>query len=112
MARPRKRAAEVRSEWAGFRVTAAEKATFEVAAARAGLDLSEYLRAAAELRPVPAARPERQLRAEAITALLRIGVNLNQIARRVNMDTAGPLDMAELAQLIDAIDTRLAALER
>jgi hypothetical protein len=63
-----------------LRVTAEEKAAFELAAAEAGLSLSDFVRQrllGARLRRTAEER-------ETIRHLARIGSNLNQLARWVN----------------------------
>lgn len=83
MARPKKQPDEQRSErLPGIRLTAAERAYVEDMAARAGLDISDFCRRAILGQRVPA--PARKMDAAAIVALNRVGVNLNQIAARVN----------------------------
>lgn len=64
------------------RVTAAERAFVEANAARAGLPLSEFCRRAVLRRRIAPAHTDTD--AAALLALNRIGVLLNQIARRAN----------------------------
>lgn len=109
MARPRKAQNELRSANVGVRFTEAELALIEEQASRAGITPTEFIRAASLMKNVRA-QPEK-LRSTAITALLRLGVNLNQITRRFNMDTARPDDLAELRTLLADIRATMNRLE-
>jgi hypothetical protein len=112
MARPRKNENAVRDDQLKIRLTAIERAEIDTKAEAVGLSAVDYVRRLALGHRLPA-RPQidRQRHAEAVTALLRLGVNLNQIAKRVNMDTAGPLDLEELGRLMARIDGELNRLE-
>lgn len=82
--RPRKAADERRDAvLPPVRVTFAERQHIEAQAARAGLPLVEYCRRVLLRRTVKARMSEAD--EAAILALNRAGVNLNQIAARVNM---------------------------
>lgn len=110
MARPRKAASEQATETVGFRVTPADRVRYEHMAAAAGVSLSAYLRAAVDDRPLPV-KSERQHRAEAITALYRLGNNLNQITRRANMEAERPEDHADLMALVADIRATMRRLD-
>lgn len=85
------------------RVTAAERADVERKASASGVSLTEFCRRAVfgtKARPV---MPKAD--AEAIAALNRVGVNLNQIARHMNAGRNAPADLhATLADVRAAIE--------
>lgn len=103
--RPRKAADEARTErLPGLRLTTAERAHVEEQAARAGLDLSEFCRRAILRRRItPAATATDEA---ALVALNRVGVLLNQIAKRINAGGTIP------AHLVDVLDQVRAAVDR
>lgn len=117
--RGRPRVADAKDRFVAVRVTAAEHATLNAAAAQAGLSVGAYLRAMALGRPGPRAvrRPplEREALARALGLLGRYGGNLNQLAHVANATGAVPL-AAALAQLRrevrEARDAVLVALGR
>lgn len=83
MGRPRKHPDERRdARLSGLRVTAAELAYVEAQAAAAGLDVAEFVRRRALGQRVAPKRATADDRA--LIELNRVGVNLNQIAARVN----------------------------
>lgn len=104
--RPKKAIGEQRSErLSGLRLTSAERAFVEEQAAIAGLSLAEFARRAVlHSRVVPA-------RTSAATAALvelnRVGVNLNQIAHRLNASGKAPrsleLVLSEVHRAIEAL---------
>jgi len=77
-----------RSSIIGFRATDAERAEIEAAAERAGLTVSSYARATMLSAPQTRAtrRPtiERQVLAQILAQLGRIGGNVHQIAKALN----------------------------
>jgi predicted HicB family RNase H-like nuclease len=77
--RPRKDPADRRSHTHGLRLSPTEKAELEERAERAGLSMSEYIRRRALGKRVKSAVDE-----EAVRQMQRVGVNLNQIARRAH----------------------------
>lgn len=88
---------------AGIRLTPAERVFVEQSAAAAGLDLAEFCRRAILGQRI-AARRQRADDA-LLLALNRVGVNLNQIAHRVNAGRGLPYDMPEvLAELRSILD--------
>lgn len=104
--RPRKAPGERRdATLPPIRVTLAERQHIEEQAARAGLPLVEYCRRVILRRRVAARMSEADQ--SAIVALNRAGVNLNQIAARVNMtgDLADDFEtvLAELRAAIQGI---------
>jgi N-acyl-L-homoserine lactone synthetase len=108
MARPKKPAHERRTESMRFSVTDFERAQIEHAASAHGLGLSEFFRRRALGVRLPAAAVVSQQEAEATTALLRLGVNLNQIAKHVNAGRGTPV--AELSDIIARINSAMDAL--
>lgn len=103
--RPRKAPAEQRDErLPGVRVTAAERVTVEEQAARAGLPVSDYCRRVILRQRVAPAVTDTD--AAALVELNRVGVLLNQLAKRINAGGAIP------PQLADTLDQVRAAVER
>jgi|APTNR8051073442_1049403.scaffolds.fasta_scaffold02828_10 hypothetical protein len=103
--RPRKAADEARSErLSGIRLTPAERHVVELMAERAGVSVAEFARHAILGQRMPQRRTRGMDRA--IVELNRVGVNLNQIAARVNMtgDLAGDF-RAVMAEVRSAIET-------
>jgi len=96
MARPRQ--GEVRDQRVSFRLTLQEMLAVRERAARAGQSLSDYARAAAL---GAAARPNGRLpfamEPASFHQIRRLGVNLNQIARRLNaQDLPAPQELSPL----------------
>jgi Bacterial mobilisation protein (MobC) len=92
--RPKKAAAEQRSEsLPAVRVTAAERAFVEEMAADAGLPLTEFCRQAVLRRRITP-RPTDPA-ASALVELNRVGVNLNQIAHRLNASGKAPRSLVD-----------------
>jgi hypothetical protein len=105
MARPRK--GEARDCHVGFRLTLEETLALREGAARAGQSLSDYARhATLSYRPHAAPRERRHpfaMEAATFHAIRRLGVNLNQIARRLNaQDRPAPPELAPLLADIHA----------
>lgn len=86
MARPAKQNHEKRSETERFRVTVAEREYIRMQAAAAGLTPSEYSRRRALGYEVPA-KADIAPNASLLSELNRIGVNINQLAKSVHLDT-------------------------
>jgi hypothetical protein len=107
MARPRKEKA--RDQRVNFRLTLAEAVALRERAARAGQSISDYARGAALGEQLP--REHDKVASYAMDAasfhqIRLLGVNLNQIARRLNaQDMPAP---PELAPLLAEIRTVLA----
>lgn len=103
MARPPLRPEERRDDrLPNLRVTSAERALIEERASKAGLTLVEYCRRAvfkSRIAPVRTSTEQALL-----VELNRVGVNLNQIARRVNAGRNLPPDFPDvLAEVREAV---------
>lgn len=109
MARPKKPDHERRTISKTFWVTAIEDAQIEHTAAATGLGQSEFMRRRCSGVRLPPASGDRQLFAEATTALLRLGVNLNQVAKHMNAGRDAP--PGQLADLITRINSALDMLD-
>lgn len=107
--RPSLAVAESRVDRVAFRLTAEELARVQAEAARAGVSVSEYCRAAALGQRVRV-RSAPDLSA-ALVSLNRVGVNLNQIARTLNAGQPVPIDLVEVVAEVRAAVERLAELE-
>jgi len=101
MARPRQ--AEVRDQRVSLRLTLAELLTLRERAARTGRSVSDYARAAA-LDAAPRSRPNGYaLQPASYHEIRRLGVNLKQIARRLNaQDRPAPPELPPLLADIHA----------
>jgi len=111
MARPRKENPDRKSRVLRSRATESEFAAASAKAAKAGLDISEYIRRMALHGRVEARRTD-PVSFELITELKRVGNNLNQIAYHANIhdgEISPELNhtLAELAGLFDKIAERL-----
>ena len=84
-----------------IRVTAAERAYVEGQAARAGLPLVEFCRRVILSRRIKAKMPEADARL--VDELNAIGVNINQIAKRVNAGRDLPPDFPQIMERFDAV---------
>ncbi|MBL4642854.1 MAG: plasmid mobilization relaxosome protein MobC [Flavobacteriaceae bacterium] len=81
--RPKKEEHEKRTaRLPAVRLTRAERIDLELKAERAGVDLSEWVRQ--QLTAAPIKRPRAPALSSVISALNRIGNNVNQIARQLN----------------------------
>jgi hypothetical protein len=85
-----------RDLWLKLRVTAQEKTAFELAAIEAGMSLSDYIRHQLLHGRIRRTAEER----DAVRQLARIGSNLNQLARWVNMQK----DHAEVIEVLLCLD--------
>jgi plasmid stability protein len=104
MARPRQ--GEVRDQRVNFRLTLEEAVRLRARAARAGRSVSDYARAAA-LAGATSGRRERRrplaMEPASYHQIRLLGVNLNQIARRLNaQDMPAPPELAPLLAEIQA----------
>jgi hypothetical protein len=111
--RPQRDEAERRDAVLSVRVTAAERARIEARAAGLDAHLADFLRSAVLDRPAPprrrsAAAARGRLTADELRELNRIGVNLNQIARALNVGTRDPIS----ADLADTLTELRAVLGR
>lgn len=110
--RPRKDPAERRTRAIAVRLTASERAALEAAAAARGVTPTAYVRSAfqaAQGAPARQTRPIPALDASLVSALNRIGANLNQLARRAN--SGDLLQPGELPDALARIDQQLARIE-
>ena len=104
MARPKKAEAERREAQQKVRLTFAEQADLERFAAHHGVTVAEYMRRRALGYRLPADAEGRRQTAVLATSLMRLGVNLNQIAHRLN---AGGREPGYLPALIARIESEL-----
>ena len=107
MARPRQ--GEVRDQLVNFRLTLEESVRLRERAARAGQSLSQFSRAAAlgaGSNTRRRRRPQFALEPASFHQIRLLGVNLNQIARRLNAQDIPP--PPELAPLLADIQAALA----
>lgn len=107
MARPRKRLHERLDTRLDVRMTTEQRARYERTAAAFGMSASEWLRRVGDGEPPPPALADRQQTAVVATALIRLGNNLNQIARHMNAGRAAPPDLGPLLARINAELDRL-----
>ena len=103
MARPRKAPEEKREDRLYPRLTTAERVEIEQHAAILGVSPSEFMRSRSLNYRLPAALAVQRHVAALAVALLRLGVNLNQIARHMNAGRGAPPDLSALIARIDAI---------
>jgi hypothetical protein len=109
MARPRKAPEEKRDDQLGVRLTTAERAEIEQHAAALGITPAEFARRRSLGYRLPAASvAEQRHTARLAVALLRIGVNLNQLTHRAHAGREPPPDY--LHALIDRINALLDAI--
>jgi hypothetical protein len=90
MARPKKTADERREDRLNARFTMAERAAIEQAADALGITPSEYVRRCSLGYRLPANQSSTRATAELTAALLRLGVNLNQVAKHMNAGRQPP----------------------
>jgi hypothetical protein len=103
MARPRKAPEERRVNGPNPRMTVAERVEVEQHAAILGISPSEFMRSRSLGYRLPAALAVQRHVAALAVALLRLGVNLNQIARHMNAGRGAPPDLSALIARIEAI---------
>ena len=106
MARPRKKTADKRTErLPHLRCTKGELAQIKTKADQAGLSLSDYLRKMASDGEVVVRQGGADF--QLVDQLRRIGVNVNQMARRLNQTGKMPADLGRvwqrLAGLLDRV---------
>ncbi|MCW6512272.1 plasmid mobilization protein [Lichenifustis flavocetrariae] len=102
MARPRLAPEDRRGHPTGIRLNLAEEAKIDAAASAYGLSRADYLRRRGLNHRLPSTVALAHSEALLATALLRLGVNLNQIAHHMNAGRAAP--HAELDALIARIN--------
>jgi len=107
MGRPKLPPEKLRDVPTTVMMTAVERAELEDRAAALGLSVSEFVRRRVSGTPLPKAAADRSLDAKLATALLRIGVNLNQIARHMNAGRHAPPDLPALIDTIKLHVNRL-----
>ncbi len=108
MARPKKAFDAVRGKPIGVRLTDAERAELDRTAALHGLTAAEFMRRRSLGYRLPAVLEQQRRQAELATALLRIGVNLNQLTHHVNAGSLPPADLlppllARINSLLDGV---------
>lgn len=105
MARPKKAPEERRGDQLGVRLTTAERAELEQHAAALGISPAEFARRRSLGYRLPAGSVAEQRHvARLAVALLRIGVNLNQLTHRANAGREPPPDyLRALADRINAL---------
>lgn len=96
MGRPRKSPELLRDAPVQVLLTTLERAELEQRASAYGLTLSDFIRRQTLGRPLPAGVAEDRTRAALATALLRLGVNLNQIAHHMNAGRSDPFHLPDL----------------
>jgi len=107
MGRPLKSPQDKRDCRVAVMLTMAERAELESRAQGLGLTISDYIRRRALGVPLPPQAADRRVRDKLATSLLRIGVNLNQIAKHMNAGRHAP---PELPSLVATIQTHLNVL--
>jgi hypothetical protein len=103
MARPRKAPEERRVSGPNPRMTMAERVEIEQQAAILGISPSDFIRRQALGYRLPATLAVQRHQAAQAVALLRLGVNLNQIAHRMNAGRDAPPDLSDLIARVDAM---------
>jgi len=109
MARPKIDPTERRTAQVSVAVSPAEMAALQEKAARAGMNVTAFARAAALSRKLPTA-PASSVDFETRQELRRIGVNLNQIAKALNARReALPASLVATCEKLDALFDRIMA---
>ena len=96
VARPKKSPDDLRDVRTAVMLTERERAELEQRASAYGLSLSDFIRRQTLERALPASVAEQRTRAVLATALLRLGVNLNQITRHMNAGRSPPFHLPDL----------------
>jgi hypothetical protein len=107
MARPKKAPEDRRDEALNPRLTMGERAEIERNAAALGLSPSEFMRRRALGYRLPGNVAAQQATASLGAAFNRLGVNLNQIARQLNVGRSPSEVEANLVLLIDRINAEM-----
>ncbi|MCJ2015880.1 MobC family plasmid mobilization relaxosome protein [Methylobacterium sp. E-065] len=108
MARPKKAFDEVRGTPLGVRLTVAERAELDATAELYGLTAAEFMRRRSLGYRLPPTQAAARSEAVIATALMRLGVNLNQVAKHLNAGRPVKLPVIEdLARRINAALDRL-----
>jgi hypothetical protein len=103
MGRPRKAPEERRGNGPNPRFTTAEKVEIADHAATLGVSPSDFIRRRTLGYRLPVTLALQRHVAALAVALLRIGVNLNQIAHHMNAGRGAPPDLSALIARIEAI---------
>ena len=103
MGRPRKAPEEKREDRLNPRLTTAERVEIEDNAAIFGISPSEFMRRRSVGYRLPASLAAQRHHAALAVALLRIGVNLNQIAHHMNAGRNARPDLSALIARVDAM---------
>ena len=101
--RPRKGERERRSDHLNVRLTIVERAALDAEARRLALPVSSYVRRLISKRRSVETRHIPAVSSAAVTALNRVGNNLNQLARHANAKG----DLTAVAQHLDQALSRL-----
>lgn len=110
MARPKKPDHERRDYKAEIRLNSLELAKIEHSASLAGMTITDFFRTRALGHRIKSApQIDRDQMDKASVALLRLGVNLNQLTKHVNAGRSVP--SMELADLITRINATMDALD-
>lgn len=102
MGRPKKTPQDKRDSRMQVMFTLQERAELEARAAVVGLTLSEFVRRRTLGIPLPPQGADRLTRDKLATALLRIGVNLNQITKHMNAGRHAPPELPAVVATINA----------
>ena len=105
MARPKLPPQDQKSKRMIVRLTPIEHAQAQLAAARYGIGVAELVRRRLRGIRLPASPTEEKLNADAVAALNRIGINLNQIAKRIN--SGGGVNAGKIMDALDRIDAEM-----
>ena len=108
MARPKKDSTQRRGHPVGVRLNVPERARIAFSAAAYGIPTSQFMRTRSLNQRLPSTVAEAHSLNVRATALIKLGNNLNQIAKHMNAGRAAPL--AKLNDLIDRINEALDAL--
>ena len=103
MGRPTKAPEERRVNGPNPRFTVAEKVEIEQNAAALGVSLSDFIRRRSLGYRLPATLAAQRHHAALAVALLRIGVNLNQIAHHMNAGRDAPPELLALIARVGAM---------
>ena len=107
MARPKMDPTERRTAQLGLRLSPVELASIQERADKAGMNVTDFARAAALSRKLPSA-PASTVDFETRAELRRIGVNLNQIAKALNARReALPASLVATCEKLDALFDRI-----
>ncbi len=85
MARPKKNKEDAYSEYVPTRFTKAERAKLEHAANTHGVTISDFIRRCSLGHRLPPVKTDQEAWAKMTSALIRLGVNLNQLTKVANI---------------------------